>query len=123
MGLDFGIEKRRKGKNYEGLKWEDTAATWRNCHEVKRIFSETIDFGDGKECGGYYPISLGAMQILIKKLAYEASNVNFSDLDDVDTDATNKLFGAIADLSQIVREALWDYTNGIEYEYRVFDSF
>lgn len=45
MGLDFGIEKRRKGENYKGLSFEE-CCSWRNCHEVKRIFSETIEFDD-----------------------------------------------------------------------------
>ena len=63
MGLDFGIQKRRKGENYAGLSWEDAHDSWRNCHEVKRIFSETIEFNNEY----YYPIKNGEKQILIKK--------------------------------------------------------
>ena len=119
MGLDFGIEKRRKGENYEGLKWEGTAATWRNCYEVKRIFSETIEFNDEY----YYPITIGAMQILIKKLSDELQKVDFNNMDEVDEYRVNKLLCAIEDLSKIISDAIWDYKDGAEYEYRVFDSF
>ena len=119
MGLDFGIEKRRKGENYAGLSWEDAHDSWCNCHEVKRIFKETIEFNDT----GYYPISIGAMQILIKKLSDELQKVDFNKTDEVDEYRVNKLLCAIEDLSKIINDAICDYQNGIEYEYRVFDSF
>ena len=118
MGLDFGIEKRRKGENYKGLAFED-CCSWRNCHEVKRIFNETIEFNDEY----YYPITIGAMQILIKKLSDELQKVDFNKMDEVDEYRVNKLLCAIEDLSKIINDAIWDYQNGIEYEYRVFDSF
>lgn len=119
IGLDFGIQKRRKGENYAGLSWEDAHDSWRNCHEVKRIFSETIEFDD-TYC---YPISIGAMQILIKKLSEELQKVDFNKMDEVDEYSVNKLLCAIEDLSKIINDAIWDYQDGIEYEYRVFDSF
>ena len=72
MGLDFGIQKRRKGENYVGLSWEDAHDSWRNCHEVKRIFKDTIEFDDTYN----YPISIGAMQILINKLSEELQKVD-----------------------------------------------
>lgn len=118
MGLDFGIEKRRKGENYKGLAFED-CCSWRNCHEVKRIFSETIEFND-EYC---YPITIGAMQILIKKLSDELQKVDFNKIDEVDEYSVNKLLCAIEDLSKIINDAILDYQEGIEYEYRVFDSF
>ena len=119
MGLDFGIQKRRKGENYYGLSWEDAHDSWCNCHEVKRIFKETIEFNDT----GDYPITIGAMQLLIKKLSDELQRVNFNKMDEVDEYSVNKLLCTIEDLSKIINEAIWDYQNGIEYEYRVFDSF
>ena len=118
MGLDFGIEKRRKGENYKGLTFED-CCSWSNCYEVKRIFSETIEFNDEY----YYPITIGAMQILIKKLSDELQKVDFNKMDEVDEYNVNKLLCAIGDLSKIISDAIWDYQDGIEYEYRVFDSF
>lgn len=118
MGLDFGIEKRRKGENYEGLSFED-CCSWRNCHKVKRIFSETIEFNDTY----YYPITIGAMQILIKKLSDELQKVDFNKMREIDEYSVNKLLCAIKDLSKIINDAIWDYQDGIEYEYRVFDSF
>lgn len=118
MGLDFGIEKRRKGENYKGLEFED-CCSWRNCHEVKRIFNETIEFNDEY----YYPITIGAMQILIKKLTDELQKVDFNKMGEVDEYSINKLLCAIEDLSKIINDAIWDYQDGIEYEYRVFDSF
>ena len=119
MGLDFGIQKRRKGQNYAGLSWEDIHDSWCNCHEVKRIFKETIEFNDT----GYYSITIGAMQILIKKLSDELQKVDFNKIDEVDEYRVNKLLCAIEDLSKIISDAIWDYQDGIEYEYRVFDSF
>ena len=119
MGLDFGIQKRRKGESYAGLSWEDIHDSWCNCHEVKRIFKETIEFNDT----GYYPITIGAMQILIKKLSNELQKVDFNKMDEVDEYSVNKLLCAIEDLSKIINDAIWDYQDGIEYEYRVFDSF
>ena len=119
MGLDFGIKKRRKGESYAGLSWEDIHDSWCNCHEVKRIFKETIEFNDT----GYYPITIGAMQILIKKLSDELQKVNFNKMDEVDEYSVNKLLCAIEDLSKIINDAIWDFQDGIEYEYRVFDSF
>lgn len=119
MGLDFGIQKRRKGENYAGLLWEDAHDYWRNCHEVKRIFKETIEFNDEY----YYPISIGAMQVLIKKLSDELQEVDFNNMEDVDDYEVSKLLIAISDLCKIVNDAMWDYPQGIEYEYRVFDSF
>ena len=118
LGLDFGIEKRRKGENYKGLSWDD-CCSWRNCHEVKDIFRETIEFNDTY----YYPISIGAMQILIKKLSDELQKVDFNKMDEVDDYNVNKLLCAIEDLTKIINDAIWDYSQGIEYEYRVFDSF
>ena len=119
LGLDFGIQKRRKGKAYEHLKYEDAHDSWRNCHEVKRIFSETIEFDD-TYC---YPISIGAMQILIKKLSDELQKVDFNKMDVVDEYGVPKLLCAIEDLTKIINDAIWDYSQGIEYEYRVYDSF
>ena len=118
MGLDFWIEKRRKGENYKGLGFED-CCSGRNCHEVKRIFSETIEFNDEY----YYQITIGAMQILIKKLSDELQKSDFNKMDEVDEYSVNKLLCAIEDLSKIINDAIWDYQEGIEYEYRVFDSF
>ena len=118
MGLDFGIEKRCKGENYKGLAFED-CCSWRNCHEVKRIFNETIEFND-TYC---YPITIGAMQILIKKLSDELQKVDFNKMDEIDEYSVNKLLCAIEDLSKIINDAICDYQEGIEYEYRVFDSF
>ena len=118
MGLDFGIEKRQKGENYKGLAFED-CCSWRNCHEVKRIFNETIEFNDEY----YYPITIGAMQILVKKLSDELQKVDFNKMNEVDEYSVNKLLCAIEDLSKIINDAIWDYQDGIEYEYRVFDSF
>lgn len=119
MGLDFGIQKRRKGENYTGLSWEDAHDSWRNCHEVKRIFNETIEFNDTY----YYPISIGAIQILIKKLSDELQEIDFNNMEEIDDYEVPKLLLAIVDLSKIVNDAIWDYQQGIEYEYRVFDSF
>ena len=119
MGLDFGIQKRRKGEAYENLRWEDAHDSWRNCHEVKRIFEETIEFNDAY----YYPISIGAMQILIKKLCDRLQEENFNDMDFIDDYQLTKLLCAISDLCKIINDAIWDYSQGIEYEYRVFDSF
>ena len=119
LGLDFGIQKRRKGEAYDNLRWEDAHDSWRNCHEVKRIFKETIEFDD-TYC---YPISIGAMQILIKKLSDELQKVDFNKMEEVDDYSVNKLLCAIEDLTKIVNDAIWDYSQGIEYEYRVFDSF
>ena len=118
MGLDFGIERRRKGKNYEGLAWEE-CCSWRNCHEVKAIFEDTIEFNDKY----IYPISIGAMQILLKKLSDDLQGFDLSDTESLDTYNLKKLLCAIEDLSKIINEALWDCQHGAEYEYRVFDSF
>ena len=119
LGLDFGIQKRRKGENYVGLSWEDAHDSWRNCHEVKRIFKETIEFDD-TYC---YPISIGAMQILIKKLSDELQKVDFNKMEEVDDYSVNKLLCAIEDLTKVINDAIWDYPQGIEYEYRAYDSF
>lgn len=118
MGLDFGIERRRKGENYRGLAWEEVCS-WRNCHSVKEIFRQTIEFNDTY----YYPITIGAMQVLLKKLCDELQQENFNNIDYIDEYRVSKLLIAIEELSKIIYEALWDYQDGIEYEYRVFDSF
>lgn len=119
MGLDFGIEKKRKGEAYAALSWDEAHDSWRNCHEVKRIFYETIETNDSY----VYPITIGAMQILIKKLSDELQKVDFNKMDEVDNYNVPKLLCAIEDLTKIINDAIWDYENGIEYEYRVFDSF
>ena len=119
MGLDFGIQKRRKGEAYKHLKFENAHESWCNCYQVKQIFKETIEFN--KEC--YYPISIGAMQILIKKLSDELQKVDFNKMDEVDDYRVNKLLCAIEDLTKIINDAMWDYSQGIEYEYRGYDSF
>ena len=63
------------------------------------------------------------MQILIKKLSDELQKVDFNKMDEVDECSVNKLLCAIEDLSKIINDAIWDYQEGIEYEYRIFDSF
>lgn len=118
MGLDFGIERRRSGDNYENLQWEE-CCSWRNCWDVRKIFAETIEFNDDY-C---YPISIGAMQILIKKLSDELQKINLTNVKDVYDYKINKLLCAIEDLSRILGEAIWNYSTGEIYEYRVFDSF
>ena len=47
----------------------------------------------------------------------------FNKMDEVDEYSVNKLLCAIEDLSKIINDAIWDYQDGIEYEYRGFDSF
>lgn len=119
MGLDFGIEKRRKGQAYSALIWEDAHESWCNCHEVKRIFCETIETNDTYS----YPITIGAMQVIVKKLSDRLQKENFNDMDSIDDYQLTKLLCAISDLCNIINDALWDYDQGIEYEYRVYDSF
>ena len=119
MGLDFGIEKRRKGDAYSSLAWEEAHYSWRNCHEVKRIFCETIETND-TYC---YPITLGAMQIIVKKLCDRLQEENFNNMDQIDDYQITKLLCAISDLCKIISDTFWDYQQGIEYEYRVYDSF
>lgn len=121
MGLDFRIERRRKGKNYENLEWEE-CFYGRNCWNVRTIFLQTIEVDDDG-CGGDYPISLGAMQIIIQKLSDRLQHVDLRKLDDIDSYNVSKLLLAIKGLSNVINEALWDYESGIEYEYRVFDSY
>lgn len=118
MGLDFGIKKRRKEESYKGFKWEEVCS-WKNCHEVKKIFSETIEFNDEY----YYPITIGDMQIIIKKLSDELQKVNFNNIEEIDDYNVSKLCIAISDLTMVINDAIWDYQQGIEYEYVVFDSF
>lgn len=118
IGLDFGIQKRRKGEAYSTLQFED-CCSWCNCYEVKDIFRETIKFNDTY----IYPITIGAMQILIKRLSDELQNVDFNNMDEVDDYTVNKLLCAIEDLTKIINEAIWEHEQGIEYEYQVFDSF
>ena len=110
MGLDFGIQKRRKGENYVGLSWEDAHDSWRNCHQVKQILKETIELN--KEY--YYPISIGAMQILIKKLSDELQKVDFNKMEEVDDYSVNKLLCAIEDLTKIRNDAICEYQDGSE---------
>ena len=119
MGLDFGIEKKRKGEAYSTLTWEDAHDSWRNCHEVKRIFCEIIETNDSY----VYPITIGAMQIIVKKLCDRLQEENFNDMDSIDDYQLTKLLCAISDLCTIINDALWYYQQGIEYEYRVFDSY
>lgn len=119
MGLDFGIEKKRIGPAYSSLAWENAHYSWRNCYEVKHIFCETIETND--TC--LYPITIGAMQVLIKKLCDRLQEENFNDMESIDEYKLSKLLCAIEDLSKIINEAIWDYQQGIEYEYRVYDSF
>ena len=119
MGLDFGIQKRRKGEAYSTLAWEDAHDSWRNCHEVKRIFCETIETNDTY----LYPISIGAMQIIVKKLCDRLQEENFNNMDEINDYQLTKLLCAISDLCTIINDAIWDYQQGIEYEYRVYDSF
>ena len=119
MGLDFGIQKRRKGDAYSSLAFEDAHLPWCNCHEVKRIFCETIEINDTD----YYPITIGAMQIIVKKLCDRLQEENFNNMDMINDYKLTKLLCAISDLCKIISDALWDYQQGIEYEYRVYDSF
>ena len=44
-------------------------------------------------------------------------------MEEVDNYGIPKLLCAIEDLAKIVNDAIWDYSQGIEYEYRVYDSF
>ena len=118
MGLEFGIQKRRKGKAYENMLW-DTVALWCNCYDIKEIFSKTIEFNDTYT----YPISIGAMQVLVNKLSDRLQEIDFNDMNGVNEYSTSKLLRAISDLSNIMHDAIEDYQNGIEYDYQVFDSF
>lgn len=119
MGLDFGIEKRRKGEAYQGLAWEEAHDPWRNCHEVKDIFCKTIETNNTY----YYPITIGAMQVVVKKLTDRLQEENFNNIDAIDEYRVNKLLCAISDLCDIIADALFENLDGIEYEYRVYDSF
>lgn len=62
-------------------------------------------------------------QIIVKKLSDELQKVDFNDMEAVDEYSVNKLLCAIEDLTKIINDAIWDYQDGIEYEYRVYDSF
>ena len=63
------------------------------------------------------------MHIIIKKLTDELQKVDVNKMDEGDEYSVNKLLCAIEDLSKIINDAIWNYQEGIEYEYRVFDSF
>ncbi|MBR3833558.1 MAG: hypothetical protein IKJ73_04525 [Lachnospiraceae bacterium] len=119
MGLDFWIEKKRKGNAYSTLAWENAHEPWRNCHTVKRIFCETIETNDTY----IYPITIGAMQVIVKKLSEELQEEDFNDIENIDYSYTRKLLIAIKDLCTIINDEIWNNKQGIEYDYRVIDDF
>lgn len=121
MGLDFIIQRKRKGEAYESDAWEEVVYG-RNCYNVKKIVLENISTYDEEK--NIAELTIGTLNNLIGKLAEYTSNRNLNEkwvFEDVDyTKTLNFLF----QLARAVCEHCLDKEyNNIEYEYRLIDSY
>lgn len=122
MGLDFYIEKRPKGKSFSNKNWEEITYG-RNCHKVKDITLNYLD-KDTRE-KGIYCVSFGTLNKILKGLIDELiSRKNFNKKDELINDDYIKTLFFISELSKELAISMCDYEyEGIEYDYRIIDSY
>lgn len=121
MGLDFIIEKKRKGEAYESDAWEEVAYG-RNCYKVKEIVLDNISTYDKDKFEA--KLSIGTLNNLVGKLAEYTSNRNLNDDYTFEDDDYTKTLDFLSQLAKAINIHCLDKEyDGIEYEYRLINSF
>ncbi len=121
MGLDFGIVRKKKGEAYASDAWEDVV--WgRNCHEVKKIVLQNISTYDEEKFEA--PLTIGTLNNLVVKLAESLENYNLNEKYTFEDDRYTKTLSFLSELTAGIYNHCTDYEfEGIEYEYKLIDSF
>lgn len=121
MGLDFTIQRKRKGEAYGSDAWEEVVYG-RNCHNVKKIVLENISTYDKEKCVA--ELTIGTLNNLIGKLAEYTSNRNLNEEWVFEDDDYVKTLDFLSQLARAVYEhCLAKEYDNIEYEYRLIDSY
>lgn len=121
MGLDFYIERRKKGEAYKSDGWEEIVVG-RNCRKVKEIVLENISTYDRDKYEA--KLTIGTLNNLVGKLAEYTSNRNLNEEWVFEDDDYTKTLNFLFQLARAVYEHCLDKEyNNIEYEYRLIDSY
>ena len=118
MGLDFFIERKRKGKPYESNTWEEVVYG-RNCYKVREIILQNISTYDQDTCEA--KLTIGTLNDLIGKLAEYISSRNLNNEYIFCDDNYIKALDFLSQLAKVVYDHYFDYEN--DYEYRLINSF
>lgn len=122
MGLDFYIEKKRKGEAYEGSNWEEVAYG-RNCYAVR---DAVLCYVDTDKDDYVYPVGFGTLNNIVKALIDEAvSQRDFNNKEEMtDDDGYIKMMYFASDLAKDLAVSAADYEyETAEYEYRIINSY
>lgn len=121
MGLDFIIQRKRKGETYESDAWEEVVYG-RNCHNVKKIVLENISTYDRDKFEA--KLSIGTLNNLVGKLAEYTSSRNLNDDYIFEDDDYTKTLDFLSQLAKAIHDHCIDKEyDDIEYEYRLIDSY
>lgn len=123
MGLDFYVEKRRKGSAYEGESWEEIAYG-RNCYTVRDVVFHYVD--RSQDPNDYiFKVGYGTLNKIVKGLIDEAVlQRDFNDKENMVDDSYTKTLLFASELAKgLVSSAIdYEYENA-EYDYRIINSY
>ena len=121
MGLDFIIERKRKGEAYESDAWKD-CVIGRNCHHVKELTLQNI--GSYNKETFTADLNIGTLNKLLKVYADDIQSWNLNNEECFYDDNYTKTLNWMSELAQAIYEHAIDYEyEGVEYKYRLIDSF
>lgn len=121
MGLDFIIQRKRKGEVYESDAWEEVVYG-RNCWNVRDIVLKNISTYDEKTYTA--KLNIGTLHNLVIKLAEDLKDYNLNNKETLKGDRYVKTMGFLGELASGLKEVALDYDfEDIEYEFRLIDSY
>lgn len=120
MGLDFYIERRRKGEAYSSSAYE-IVVCGRNCYNVRDLVLTHISTYNAETQTA--PLTIGTMNELVVWLSNDLRSYNLNDKETFEDASYWKLLNWIAQLSNCIADAIIDYADGIEYEYVLVNSY
>lgn len=121
MGLDFIVQRKRKGEAYEASAWEDVVIG-RNCHTAKEVVLDNISTYDEEK--NMAKLTIGTMNQLVFKLSEKLQEFDLNDKDVFYDAAYSKTMAFLSELAKALAVAAIDYEfDGIEYDFRLIDSY
>lgn len=116
MGLDFGINKVRRGENIS-----DEVCYGRNCHTVKRLIIPRLKSYDSDTCTA--KLSLQDLNKILQILVDETKEYNLNDVNSLNDDLY-KLYRFAGELAISIGNDICDnYWDEAEYDYELYDSY
>lgn len=120
MGLDFCIQRRRKGEAYKSDVWT-TVVSGRNCWYTRDIVLKNISTYDPDTYTA--ELGIGTLVEIMHKLSSDLLTFDMNDSSEFESDDFWKTSHFLGELALMIADGALDSEEGIEYDYRLIDSY